>query len=335
MLKLNERAAQIMEHLVRHNLHGYSQYSRNGDGGRETITLSDGSKVTIATGDRDCSSAVIDAYRSAGLKLPGASYTGNMRNAFLSTGCFKWHPGTSYSAKRGDIYLVHKSNNDGHTAMCTQPYGSPKGDLLAEFSISEKGTIDGKEGDQLNDKGWYAESHEKPYYDFPWDGILEFTGKSKKPTPVSKAGKVDVFYQLKMNNGEWLEEVKNYQNENDDGYAGWRNRTHTALKMRVSAGSIRYRVHSLDGKWCKWMYNGDVASTQDGHVIDAVQAYYITPDGREYQQVWYRSSCTGDDTYYDTCCDDGTTHEEYDGYAGIYGKPLDALQCYIGLSDEF
>lgn len=164
-----ERAAQVMEHLVGHDGdspgHGYSQYSRLGDGGSETITLTDGSRVTIATGDRDCSSAVIDAWEAA---LPGstgdATYTGNQRECFLSTGLWAWHPmGDGYVAQRGDIYL----NEAHHTAMCK----SAEPDLLIQFSISELGTVDGAEGDQT---GW--ESNTRYFYDYPWDGKLAYVG---------------------------------------------------------------------------------------------------------------------------------------------------------------
>lgn len=170
-LSMKERAAQIMEHLVTHNSHGYSQYSREGDGGSETIALSDGSTVRIDTGDRDCSSAVVDAYRSAGVDVGGATYTGNMRSSMVGTGNFVWHPMSSgFIAQRGDIYL----NEVNHTAMCT----SAVPDILAEFSISENGTIDGAEGDQT---GW--ESHIRAYYDYPWDGILEYVGGGSSSQP--------------------------------------------------------------------------------------------------------------------------------------------------------
>ena len=168
-LTYQERAAQVMEHLVGHDGdtpgHGYSQYSRQGDGGLETVVLSDGSRVTIATGDRDCSSAVIDAWEAA---LPGstggATYTGDMRERFLATGLWEWHPmGDGYIARRGDVYL----NEYAHTAMCKS--ASP--DLLMQFSISENGTIDGREGDQT---GW--ESNTREYYSYPWDGKLAYVG---------------------------------------------------------------------------------------------------------------------------------------------------------------
>lgn len=168
-----EAFAQVMEHLVSHDGgggHGYSQANRMGDGTTETICLSDGTTVTIAGGDRDCSSAVVTALRAVGVNTFGASYTGNMREQLLKTGLFGWRKMGVKSAQRGDIYLNEKC----HTAVCVSPYGSARGDLLAQFSISEKGTVTGTQGDQTG-----RESNIKAYYSYPWDGTLYWLGDGK------------------------------------------------------------------------------------------------------------------------------------------------------------
>lgn len=168
-----EAFAQVMEHLVSHDGgggHGYSQANRMGDGTTETICLSDGTTVTIAGGDRDCSSAVVTALRSVGVNTFGASYTGNMREQLLKTGLLGWRKMGVKSAQRGDIYLNEKC----HTAVCVSPYGSARGDLLAQFSISEKGTVTGTKGDQTG-----RESNIKAYYSYPWDGTLYWLGDGK------------------------------------------------------------------------------------------------------------------------------------------------------------
>lgn len=173
MAELNDIAAEIMEHLCTHDWHGYTQGNRWGDGEYETINVC-GNNYAIATGDRDCSSAVIDSWRHALVgteyegRLDGATYTGNMRSVFVDSGLFEWMP-MSYIAQRGDVYL----NEQCHTAMCT--CSDP--DELAEFSISENGTIYGQVGDQT---GW--ESHICNYYDYPWDGILKYVGNVSQTT---------------------------------------------------------------------------------------------------------------------------------------------------------
>lgn len=168
-----EAFAQVMEHLVSHDGgggHGYSQANRMGDGTTETICLSDDTTVTIAGGDRDCSSAVVTALRAVGVNTFGASYTGNMREQLLKTGLFGWRKMGVKSAQRGDIYLNEKC----HTAVCVSPYGSARGDLLAQFSISEMGTVTGTKGDQTG-----RESNIKAYYSYPWDGTLYWLGDGK------------------------------------------------------------------------------------------------------------------------------------------------------------
>ena len=168
-------AASLMEHLVDDPSHGYTQGSgRWGSGGYEVIEV-EGTGFSIALGDRDCSSAVIDCWRTALLgteyqgALDGATYTGNMESVFVNSGLFTWHPmGDGYIAQRGDVYL----NEVSHTAMCI----SSEPDMLAEFSINELGTITGGQvGDQTG-----RESRVAGYYDFPWDGILAYNGGADK-----------------------------------------------------------------------------------------------------------------------------------------------------------
>lgn len=169
-----DAAAEVMEHLCGHSAHGYSQPNRAGvgTGGAvgETITLSDGTKVGISGGDRDCSSACIECYAALGVDCGGATYTGNMRACMTGTGNFVWHPwGSGYVAKRGDIYL----NETHHTAMCL---GDGK---LGEFSRSELHSTHGTKGDQ---DGW--ESHITSFYTYSkgWDGVLEYVGPELEDT---------------------------------------------------------------------------------------------------------------------------------------------------------
>lgn len=331
MAELNEVASQIMEHLISCPKHGYTQGNRWGNSKTETLKI-DGKDYTIAQGDRDCSSAIISAYKSAGLNV-NATYTGNMKKGFIDTGLFEWKP-MSFSAQRGDIYL----NEVNHTAMCLHEYGSKQGDTLGEFSISENGTIYGVEGDQTG-----HESHSKPYYDYPWNGILHFTGGSVKAgekavkgnagaTKAQQGGKIEVQYRLFAKNSGWLPMVKDFNNKHVDGYAGARNTPNTAFEAKVSRGSIRYRVHTPNGRWCEWVKDGKTVGGEPW--IDGIQLYYTTPAGESYKQAWYRASTVGNG-YEKPCCDDGTVTSAYDGWAGVYGLPIDRLQVQITDANPF
>lgn len=171
-------AATLMEHLVDHYAHGYTQGSGRWGNAEQCWVTVDGIEYVLAGGDRDCSSSVTDCWKNAIYHteyrgaLDGATYTGNMRSVFVASGLFEWHPmGDGYIAKRGDIYL----NEVSHTAMCI----SAVPDMLAEFSINEFGGIT---GGQVGDQTGY-EAKRGAYYNFPWDGILAYNGKADDDMP--------------------------------------------------------------------------------------------------------------------------------------------------------
>jgi len=115
-----ENAVQWAENIARDDSHGYSQYHRWGNP------------------DYDCSSLVISAYEQAGIPVNsygGATYTGNMYNAFTACG---FQDVSGQTLKRGDVLL-----RDGHTALYC-------GDgLQVEASCDEYGDIVGANpGDQ-------------------------------------------------------------------------------------------------------------------------------------------------------------------------------------------
>jgi hypothetical protein len=129
--------------------------------------------------DFDCSSAVITAYQQAGVavKSAGATYTGNMRPAFLKCG-FKDVTGrvnlaTGAGLEAGDVLL----NYIHHTAMYI---GSGK---EAEASINERGrATGGKTGDQTG-----KEILIRGYRNFPWDCVLRYAGNgSRIPQKASR-----------------------------------------------------------------------------------------------------------------------------------------------------
>lgn len=125
--------------------------------------------------DYDCSSFVISAFSQAGLPVreKGATYTGNMRPAFLAAG-FRDVTGsvqraTGTGLQRGDVLL----NIAYHTAL---HIGSGR---LVQAAGNEKGGITGgKPGDQTG-----GEIGTAAYYDYPWDCILRYTGDDAGTEP--------------------------------------------------------------------------------------------------------------------------------------------------------
>lgn len=160
-------AAQIMEHLCNCAEHGYSQPGRHGTSGHCSVKT-DAGVVKVTKGDRDCSSAVCEAWE---LALAGTTYdglitrynwTGGMREMFVGSGLFSWQAVTA-NAQRGDIYL----DEENHTAMALG------GGKIGHFTGSETGGIDGAPGDQTG-----RESRIQDYYRGSWDGVLHYNGKA-------------------------------------------------------------------------------------------------------------------------------------------------------------
>ena len=141
-----EKATRWMEDLAADPTHGYDQQYRWGE-----------------KGDYDCSSAVITAYRQAGVPLT-CTYTGNMREDMLKKGfkdvTSKVNLTTGSGLKRGDVLL----NTIHHTAMyCGNG-------MEVEASINELGrATGGKPGDQTG-----REILVRAYRNYPWNYVLRY-----------------------------------------------------------------------------------------------------------------------------------------------------------------
>ena len=129
--------------------------------------------------DYDCSSFVITAFQSVGIKVKtaGATYTGDMYPAFTKCG-FKdvtstVNLNTGAGLVRGDVLL----NKVKHTAIYI---GDGK---LVHASRNEKGgATGGATGDQDG-----KEICIRDYYNSPWDCVLRYDdGSSVTPSPAKK-----------------------------------------------------------------------------------------------------------------------------------------------------
>lgn len=145
-----EFATQWMENLANDNSHGYSQANRWGP-------------------DYDCSSSIIQAWEEAGVpvKSKGASYTGNMYDAFMACGfqdvTSQVNRSNGGSMMRGDVLLNHAS----HTAMVTAP------GRVVHARSSEGNSMP---GDQSGN-----EIREQSYWNYPWDKVLRYFDIEEEP----------------------------------------------------------------------------------------------------------------------------------------------------------
>lgn len=153
-----ENYTAFAEAVARDNTHGYDQIDRWGNP------------------NYDCSGLVIRAVDNQQIPVrnAGASYTGNMYNAFIKCG-FKdvtasVNKATGSGMKRGDILLnvVH------HTAIFCG-----NGQMVDARSNEWGGATGGKSGDQT---GHEIEIHS--YRNYPWDYVLRFEESTVAPAPT-------------------------------------------------------------------------------------------------------------------------------------------------------
>lgn len=141
---------------------------------------------------------------------------------------------------------------------------------------------------------------------------------SKIVTPIIK-------YGVKTKKHGILPDVKNRED-----YAGWDNSEIVAIKIGVNVGSVKYRVHTLNGQWLEYVtgndwndYNNGYAG-DDKNAIDAIEVYYNTDTsktGGKYYRVKYQVKGKGNKSYWDNQYDNEKDAKQ-DGYAGAFGVPI-------------
>lgn len=147
------RACELALAIANDPSHGYSQASRWGP-------------------DFDCSSFLIYVWQTVGVpvKDAGATYTGNMKAAFLACGfadvTASVNLATGSGCQPGDILL----NQQNHTAMS-----------LGNGRLVHASTAGGhpEPGDQTG-----GEILARSYYNFPWDCVLRYVKDGPEETPA-------------------------------------------------------------------------------------------------------------------------------------------------------
>lgn len=152
-----------------------------------------------------------------------------------------------------------------------------------------------------------------------------------------KTNNIDVEYQVQLKEGKrWLPVVKNLTD-----YAGIVGKEIIGIAIKVSkgyaTGYATYRVHDVDG-WHGMIdtrntnindfYNGYAGNNKP---IDALEVYYYTPEDivqeSGYKKAVYHVSPVNRE-YFDWQHDNETENGQ-DGYAGVFGMPIDRVQIVI------
>lgn len=156
-------------------------------------------------------------------------------------------------------------------------------------------------------------------------GYAEFCKIPDEPAPAFTC---DVFYRVRTKAHGWLSEVKNLTD-----YAGWKESPVTDVAVKVSAGTVKYRVHVKGGNWLPYVTGYDVNDSKNGYAgngkpIDAVEIYYYTPNGiKPAKKAKYRVAPVNKG-YYSWQLDDEKTNGQ-DGYAGLFGREIGKVQVVI------
>lgn len=233
-----EKAIRQMEKWAKDNSHGYDQDYRWGE-----------------KGDYDCSSAVIQAWQNAGVKVKsgGATYTGDMKNVFLRNG-FKdvtadVNVKTGAGLKRGDVLL----NEAHHVAMYC---GNGK---EVEASINEKGTAHGGQpGDQTG-----REFLIRGYRNYPWNCILRYTEQSTATDAVTKKQNT-VAYVARFTKDCYCYTASNKNSKS---------KLFPKLRKNAVVDVMKYTERDRAGK--KWYFVRIPYANADGFVFEFVPAGYF------------------------------------------------------------
>lgn len=179
-----ESAVQWAINTANDNSHGYSQVDR-------------------WSPDYDCSSFVITAYEQAGVKVKeaGASYTGNMRGAFLACGFVdvtnQIGLSSGYGVQAGDVLLNYSAHTciaigNGKVANCRTDEGHPQS------------------GDQSGN-----EIRIQNYWNFPWNCVLRFKASLNNSTNTTPDFKNDG-QNFNSENHSWTPPTLNKSNAYSD-----------------------------------------------------------------------------------------------------------------------
>jgi len=164
-------------------------------------------------------------------------------------------------------------------------------------------------------------------------GRPKYDAEPKSSTPTTntnqKAKKVTaptVTFKVRTG-GKWLSEKA----------VGKENKAITDIAIKVSKGSVKYRVHVKGGGWLPYVtgYNTKDANNGyagNGKAIDAIEVIYKTPsditNSLGYYKAKYRVSPIGSTSYYSYQYDNEKSNKQ-DGYAGAIGKSIDKFEIVL------
>lgn len=131
-----------------------------------------------------------------------------------------------------------------------------------------------------------------------------------------------------FSNGKWWDEVCNGE------WAGKGNNVPIInMALGVDWGSVKYRVHTKDGRWHAFVTGYNIEDFNNGyagdnvHAIDAIEAVFLTPEGYKYKYLYMQVSVVGIDDYFSVQIDN-IKNDKMDGYCGVFGRDIDKIKAW-------
>ena len=153
--------------------------------------------------------------------------------------------------------------------------------------------------------------------------IKEIDGDIPEPQPTEKNR---VMYQVYTNH--WLPDVIDYNNYDTNGYAGIFGQAISGFRANLNKGNIFYKVHTKNGRWLGEIRNrekenkyGDDFAGILGKTIDGIMIKSDVGTAK-YRVHTKNGKWLGWITQYNE-------KDSINGYAGIFGKEIDAIQVEI------
>lgn len=184
------------------------------------------------------------------------------------------------------------------------------GDETKDYSLS------------ANNKTFYQ------YYNLTKDAVYKVLGHKLTEAvkkPEVKENPVSVTYTVRAG-GKWLPAVKDTTD-----FAGIVGTPITDVAIKVSVGSVKYRVHRYFGGWLPYCTGYNTKDSKNGYAgngkaIDAIEIIYTNPKGYSKKAI-YRVSPVNKAYYaWQTNNEKSNTMS---GYAGSFIKKIDRLQIKI------
>lgn len=239
-----------------------------------------------------------EALKEAGYKAGIYSSYSGLKNSF-----------TDEVKNTYDVWVAHVGNGGAPLSSTSYP------DHKEMWQYSWKGKIAGIRGDVDMDYCYkdYTTKEEK---------VEEKPVEVKSEIKPAASKNIDITYISCI--GTWLGEIKNCNDIDDNGYSGLKGFPISGLAVKASEGTVRYRVHLKNGKWCGWITKYDLSDWNYGiagffgRVIDGIQVELLGCPG---YQVVYRVAPVGRDYY--------PWVKGLEDYAGLFGNPIDRIQMKI------